>query len=376
MLNVQILLFDGFDLLDALAPYEVFCAAALYAGDSIQTELVTAEGARSVPSGVNGLRLDASGKLDPGLGGILLVPGASGGLEAEGPNSIPFILARAANTDITPLVGQALERHDTLVATVCGGSLLLAMGGLLEDRRAVTHHMGMDVLGATGAVPVQARVVDDGDFVSGGGVTSGLDVALYLVERELGPRIAHAVERLFEYERRGTVWRASGQAPVIQPAPGPATSREEASVPASSIASMADNSSDGSIRPVSAPASLSTTMTVNSSDGSLSSASESFVGTWDVTIASPISKLQVRLAISCSDGEIRGSATQGDETVDLLAPVLRVDTLSWSLRVTKPMRLNLKFEVAVDGDAMYGTVRAGILPASKLTGNRVGERLP
>lgn len=56
--------------------------------------------------------------------------------------------------------------------------------------------------------------MDDGDLVTGAGVTSGLDLALYLLERELGPRIAHAVEELFAYERRGTVWRAVGPVPA------------------------------------------------------------------------------------------------------------------------------------------------------------------
>jgi transcriptional regulator GlxA family with amidase domain len=54
--------------------------------------------------------------------------------------------------------------------------------------------------------------VDDGDLITAGGVTSGLDLGLYLLERQLGPQIAHAVEVLFEYERRGTVWRNSGLA--------------------------------------------------------------------------------------------------------------------------------------------------------------------
>jgi len=72
----------------------------------------------------------------------------------------------------------------------------------------------MDLLEATGAIPIQARIVDDGDLITAGGVTSGLDLGLYLLERELGPRIAHAVERLFDYERRGTVWRDSGLDPI------------------------------------------------------------------------------------------------------------------------------------------------------------------
>jgi transcriptional regulator GlxA family with amidase domain len=100
------------------------------------------------------------------------------------------------------------------MATVCGGSLILGIAGMLKGRHAVTHHMGMAVLAATGATVVAARVVDDGNFVSAGGVTSGLDLALHLLERTLGPRIAHATESLFAYERRGTVWRPEGREPV------------------------------------------------------------------------------------------------------------------------------------------------------------------
>lgn len=55
-----------------------------------------------------------------------------------------------------------------------------------------------------------ARVVEDGRLVNGGGVTSGLDVGLYLLERLLGPAVALEVEALFEHERRGTTWRAPG----------------------------------------------------------------------------------------------------------------------------------------------------------------------
>lgn len=54
MLTVQIVLFDGFDLLDAIAPYEVFCAAATYAENGICVEFVTAEGPRFVTSASTG----------------------------------------------------------------------------------------------------------------------------------------------------------------------------------------------------------------------------------------------------------------------------------------------------------------------------------
>lgn len=96
-----------------------------------------------------------------------------------------------------------------------------------------------------------------------------------------------------------------------------------------------------------------------------------FDGDWDTTIATPVGKIQVKLAISTSNGKFQGKATQGDESVEFVNPVLQENKLIWSQRITKPMRLNLKFEVAVNGDHMTGIAKAGLLPASKLTGKRV-----
>ncbi|MBY0162202.1 DJ-1/PfpI family protein [Cytobacillus firmus] len=214
-LHVQIVLFDGFDLLDALAPYEVFAAAGMYSGGKVTVELVSAEGKRSVPSGLNGPSLKAEAVLDPNRSGIILVPGASGKPAGNSEDAIPNVLKGALQTRLPGMLKKSMDNKDVTVATVCGGSLLLAMGGMLKDRHAVTNQIGMTALKALGAIPVDARVVeDDPRLVTGGGVTSGLDVSLYLVERELGPQIANAVEQLFEYERRGTVWQAEGIAPI------------------------------------------------------------------------------------------------------------------------------------------------------------------
>ena len=213
--HVQIVLFDGFDLMDALAPYEVFAAAGMYTGEAMTVELVSAEGKRSVPSGLNGPALEATAKLDPNRPGIILVPGASGKPAGKTADAIPAILAQAAKTSLPGIMKKALDNKDVTVAAVCGGSLLLAMPGFLKGKHAVTNHIGMDALGALGAIPVKARVVEDNPrLVTGGGVTSGLDVSLYLVERELGPQVANEVEKLFEYESRGTVWKAEGLVPI------------------------------------------------------------------------------------------------------------------------------------------------------------------
>lgn len=220
---IQIVLFDGFDPLDVIGPFEVLAAGGDTAGDAaLEVELVSAEGPREVVSGTRGLALRATAALRPDRPGYVVVPGASGptaGDPDDGVETIPVLLARFAASAAAPLLRDALHHPDVTVATVCGGSLALAMAGLIEGRHAVTHHLGMDVLDATGVHAVPARIVDDGDLVSAGGVTSGLDLGLYLLEREFGPRVAHEVETLFEHERRGVVWRPAGRTPVAPTAP-------------------------------------------------------------------------------------------------------------------------------------------------------------
>lgn len=227
-MHIQIVLFDGFDPLDVVAPYEVLYAGGAASDGAVTVELVSAEGPREVISGTGALTLRAVGALDLKRADMVLVPGASGrvGEPGEVPEEevgaggwkqdefITVLLGRTLTTELPDLLRRAMDDPDITVATVCGGSLVLAMAGLLEGRHATTHHLGLDMLDATGAHAVRARVVDDGDLVTGAGVTSGLDLGLYLMERQLGPRIAHAVEELFAHERRGTVWRAQGPTPL------------------------------------------------------------------------------------------------------------------------------------------------------------------
>lgn len=209
-MHAQIVLFDGFDPLDVIAPFEVLVAGSDAVGGELAVELVSAEGPRQVVSGTRGLVLHATAQLDPSKPGYILVPGASGPIEGDPDeiDTIPVLLGRFGETAAVPLMREALANPNVTVATVCGGSLALAMAGLLEGRNAVTHVLGLDVLEATGVNVVRSRVVDDGDLVTAGGVTSGLDLALHLLERSFGPQAAIAVEKLFEYERRGTVWAA------------------------------------------------------------------------------------------------------------------------------------------------------------------------
>jgi transcriptional regulator GlxA family with amidase domain len=212
----QIVLYDGFDPLDVVAPFEVLTAGAEALGGGMEVRLVGIDGPGPVVSVTGGLVLAATDVLRPEEPGVVIVPGASGPVDGDPDerDTIPVLLARTVETALPDLIARAFAAPDTLVATVCGGSLALAMAGLLEGRTAVTHHLGLDVLEATGVHVVRARVVDDGDLVTAGGVTSGLDLGLHLLDRLVGPRIALAVEQLFEHERRGIVWRTVGAEPV------------------------------------------------------------------------------------------------------------------------------------------------------------------
>jgi putative intracellular protease/amidase len=115
----QIVLFDGFDPLDVIAPYEVFTAGGLVTGGMLEAELVSAEGAREVPNGLGPLSLDATGVLDPARADLVVVPGAAGRLPDEnepGDDSIPAILGRTLDTGLPALLKEALDRPGATVA--------------------------------------------------------------------------------------------------------------------------------------------------------------------------------------------------------------------------------------------------------------------
>ncbi len=103
----------------------------------------------------------------------------------------------------------AAVRPGLTISAPCTGVMLLSAAGLTNGRPCTTHHRVRPDLERQGGVVKDARVVDDGDLVTAGGVTSGLDLALWLVRRELGADAAIGLEGMLEYEARGTVWHAA-----------------------------------------------------------------------------------------------------------------------------------------------------------------------
>lgn len=200
-MRFQILIFDGFDELDAIAPYEVLQDAVREKkGDGV--ELVTVEEAAEITAG-HGLKVRPTGRLDlKKRPEVLIVPGG-GWIDRSSSGAFS-----EAQRGIIPQAIKSLHESGTICVAVCTGAMLLAAAGILKKRPATTHHGAIKDLEASGANVVHARVVDDGSVVTAGGVTSGLDLGLWLVERFYGSQLAHKIEAQLEYERRGTVWKS------------------------------------------------------------------------------------------------------------------------------------------------------------------------
>ncbi|MEY7849380.1 DJ-1/PfpI family protein [Natrarchaeobius sp. A-rgal3] len=194
-ISAEIVLFEGFDELDAIGPYEVLENGA-QAGASIETDLVTLEKSDLVTAS-HDLRVEPDGTLDdPDL---LIVPGGGWTTANEG-------VRAAVDAGALPDAVDECFTAGATVASVCTGAMILSEAGLLEGRPATTHHVAVDDLAATDATVVDERVVDDGDVLTAGGVTSGIDLALWLLEREFGEDVAEDVAREMAHERRGEIF--------------------------------------------------------------------------------------------------------------------------------------------------------------------------
>ena len=86
------------------------------------------------------------------------------------------------------------------VTSVCTGALVLGAAGLLDGRRAATHWMSREMLTSFGATPVPERVVIDGNVITGGGVTAGIDFALTVAAEAFGQDVAQSIQLGIEYD--------------------------------------------------------------------------------------------------------------------------------------------------------------------------------
>lgn len=103
---------------------------------------------------------------------------------------------------LVPAVQEQLRRLTgtaKYITSVCNGSLILGAAGLLKGRRSACHWAQRSLLKQYGATADNARVVRDGNYISGGGVTAGIDFALTVAAELRGPVQAQVVQLLMEY---------------------------------------------------------------------------------------------------------------------------------------------------------------------------------
>jgi len=197
--NAAIAVFAGVEELDAIGPFEVLAAAADLGAD-LRVSLVTGDGPPDITTShglkMTGIRPLAEG--DPY--DLIVVPG--GAWLSGGETGVRL----AVKEGVLPAALRA--RHDAgcVLASVCTGAFLLAEAGLLAGRAAATHHLAHADLRAYGAEVRTERVVDDGTILSAGGVASGMDLALWIIERAFGETTRDRVETYLEYTRRGEVF--------------------------------------------------------------------------------------------------------------------------------------------------------------------------
>ncbi len=200
VMRIEIVVFDGMDELDAVLPFEVLSNGAMTAAGRERGWEVELVGVREpgIVVGAHGMRVEVTAAL--GRPDAVVVPGGGWGDRA------PVGTHQQAVDGYLPDRLRELAPTTAWTASVCTGTMLLAAAGLTDGRPATTHHAALDELRDSGAVITDARVVDDGDLLTCGGVTSGIDLAMWIVERELGADVAASVARVMEYERGHSVW--------------------------------------------------------------------------------------------------------------------------------------------------------------------------
>lgn len=207
--TIGLLVFEGADLLDVGGPYEVFLTAtrlAVRAGHEAPFEVVpvASRPGTHVAYGGLGLQVDEMVGQRPSLD-VFIVPGL---IDLE---------AGIADLDLRDAI-RAGSAASTVVASVCTGAILLAHAGLLDDVSAATTHF--EDLDSLAAVIGEDRVrrerwVDCGHVVTSGGLSSGMAMALHLVDRLAGRDLAMATARQLAYDWSPT----DGE--VAAPAPSP-----------------------------------------------------------------------------------------------------------------------------------------------------------
>ena len=179
--HIGLLLFPDITQLDMTGPYEVFIKfpdAKVHLVWKTRAPVTAGGGMQIIPTAT----FADCPQLD-----LICVPGGAG---------MNPLLNDAETLDFI----RRQAKGARYVTSVCTGALVLGAAGLLKGKRAATHWMSRDMLPAFGATPVAERVVIDGNVITGGGVTAGIDFALTVAVEAFGPELAKTIQLGMEYD--------------------------------------------------------------------------------------------------------------------------------------------------------------------------------
>ncbi|WP_437580025.1 DJ-1/PfpI family protein [Sorangium sp. So ce887] len=180
-LTIVFVLFPGITQLDFTGPFEMLKRLP-------GARVVVASRDGGTLKADSGLEFAGLSRLDEvAIADVICVPGGSGMTEA------------LADAELIAAV-RRLGQDARYVTSVCTGSLLLAAAGLLDGKRATCHWAFRPLLAELGVQVENARVVRDGNVITGGGVTAGIDFALTLVAELAGPEVAQRIQLYTEYD--------------------------------------------------------------------------------------------------------------------------------------------------------------------------------
>lgn len=181
--NIVFLLFDGITQLDFTGPAQFLArmpGAVVHTAAKRVGPIETDSGFAILPN---------TGFADCPQADLLCVPGGFGTRGVIGdPETLQFVRDQAAGAQY--------------VTSVCTGSVVLGAAGLLDRKRATSHWAYTGLLEKFGAIPATARVVKDGNIITAGGVTSGIDFALTVIGEIAGRAFAESVQLGLEYDPR------------------------------------------------------------------------------------------------------------------------------------------------------------------------------
>jgi cyclohexyl-isocyanide hydratase len=178
--HIGILVFPGVQQLDLTGPYEVFATLPDTKVHMIWKDRAPITSATGLVLGPT-MTFGECPTLD-----VICVPGGGG---------VNALLQDAETLDFL----RTQAKRARYITSVCTGSLVLGAAGLLKGRKATSHWFAHDFLEKFGAIPVHARVVRDGNLITAGGVTAGIDFGLAVVAELVGRAEAEAIQLGLEY---------------------------------------------------------------------------------------------------------------------------------------------------------------------------------